>query len=398
MIKKSYINFINIPVINTSSGKIYCDELWAKDLKLHLEYILDFRLCCPVVYSEDINGLVDISDYPIKKIYALKKDFGLISVFKNILPNTLVVIQALKDAEIAHSGCAGWAFPLSFYIFFLKPFFSFQWVIVMESSFWMINPYEKTSLRKLIEHYVYKIILTQAMRVADARIFTQSFYRTFFLNTETDRTLINPAIWVDQKYLLSPEIVTDRYLQRKNKVLEIVFPARLIEDKGVYVLFDAIKLLKETLVLVNITIIGEGHLVEKCQEFAKNDFGNVKVFYRPPVKYGNEFFNLLCSYDLVLVLNLKEEQPRIIFDAFSQGLSIIGSDTSGILDITVHGQNALIFKSGNAESLCSTITYAANNPDLLSTFGLNALRCMQGKTHLQMHKDRALFLESVLKV
>ncbi|WP_347989160.1 glycosyltransferase family 4 protein [Methylomonas sp. AM2-LC] len=397
MIKKSYINFISIPIIKTHSGKIYCDELWAKDLKLHLEYLSDFRLCCPVVYSEDIEGLIDISDYAIKNIYALKKDFGLMSVVKNILPNALGVIQALKHAEIAHSGCAGWAFPLSFYIFFLKPFFSFQWVIVMESSFWMINSHEKNSLRKLIEHFVYKTILTLAMRVADARIFTQSFYRTFFLKTETDRTLINPAIWVDQKYLLSPEIVTDRYLQRKNKVLEIVYPARLIEDKGVYVLFDAINLLKKSQVTVNITIIGEGDLLGQCQEFAKNDYGNVKVSYRPTVKYGNEFFNLLCNYDLVLVLNLKEEQPRIIFDAFSQGLSIIGSNTSGILDITVNGENALIFERGNAESLCGAITDTVKNPDRLSTMGINALRFMQGKTHWQMHKDRALFLESVLK-
>ncbi|MGD0961442.1 MAG: glycosyltransferase family 4 protein [Methylomonas sp.] len=396
MITKSYTNFISINIVKTSSGQIYCDELWAKDLKLHLDYISDFRLCCPVVHSEDIAGLVDISDYDIKYIYELKKDFGLISVLKNLLPNLLVIMKALKETQIAHSGCAGWAFPLSFYIFILRPFFSFQWVVVMESSFWMLNEHEKPTLRKLIEHYVHKIILTQCLKLADARIFTQSFYRKDFLNGETNRTLINPAIWVDQQYILSPEKVGQRFLERKNKTPEIVFPARLIADKGVFVLFDAINLLKNTGIVVNITIIGEGELEEDCKEFVKGDFGNVKVFYHPPVRYGTEFFNLLCNYNLVLVLNLKEEQPRIIFDAFSQGLGIIGFNTSGILDISVHGENALICERANVDSLVKAITYLVENPDNLSRMGLNALAYMKGKTHLQMHKDRELFLNAVL--
>ncbi|MBF6650510.1 glycosyltransferase family 4 protein [Methylobacter sp. BlB1] len=397
MIVKPYILFTRIPIVKTQFGRLFCDTLWAKDLSLHLDYISDFRICCPVVYSNDVQGLDDITGYNIRHIYQLRKDYGFGSVAMNLILNLVSVIKACNEASIVHSEGAGWAFPLSFYLFFLRPFYSFQWVIVIESSEWMLDKkYEKPTLRKLITHYVHKVILSNCIRQADARIFTQSFYRNFFLKGETDRTLIAPAIWIDKYNSVSTEVVKKRYLNRKGKTIRIVFPSRLIEEKGVFVLFDAIDLLKNMEVNVSITIMGTGKLEEKCKIFALKEYGNIKVTYHPPVKYSSEFFNVLCDYDLVLISNLKEEQPRIIFDAFSQGVGVIASDTSGILDVTVNGENAIIYKRGDPESLAKAIRYVVKNPDLILDMGINGLSYIEGKTHHQMHLERQQFFARVL--
>lgn len=396
MIEKSYIHFTRIHLIKTQAGRIFCDPLWAKDLRLHLDYISDFRICCPFIYSNNVQGLEDITECGIKHFYELRKDYGFLSVAKNLLPNLIGVMKACKGACIVHSGGAGWAFPLSFYLFLLRPFFSFQWVIVIESSDWMLNKDGKLTLRKFISHHVHKIILKRCLKQADARIFTQSFYRKFFLKDETDRTLIAPATWVNKNNLVSPETVKKRNLDRKGKPLQMIFPARLVEDKGVFVLFDAIGHLKNIGVNVNITIMGLGDLAKDCKAFALKDFGNVKVTYRAPVEYGNEFFNVLCSYDVVLVPNLKEEQPRIIFDAFSQGLGVIASDTSGILDITIDSENAVICKRGDPVSLARAILDVIERPNLILQMGLSGLNYADGKTHIQMHLDRHRFLSRIL--
>lgn len=398
MIDKSYVLFTRIQIVKTQSGQIFCDPLWAKDLKLHLGYINNFQICCPVVYSNAVQGLEDVTMYGIKHIFELKEDYGLISVVKNLFPNFVGVMKACKGACIAHSGGAGWAFPLSFYLFLLKPFFSFQWVVVIESSDWMLSKNEKPTFRKFINHHIHKVILSGCLRQADARIFTQSYYRKFFLQEERDRTLIAPATWIDETNLVSPEVVKKRYLERKGKMIQMIFPARLVEDKGVFVLFDAIEYLKSMGVNVQITIMGSGELDKDCKAFALKKFGNVKVVYREPVEYGNEFFNALCSYDMVLVPNLKEEQPRIVFDAFSQGLGVIASDTSGILDVTIDGVNAVICKRGDSKSLAKAICSVIERPDLLFQMGISGLRYAGGKTHLQMHLDRQLFFGSVLDI
>ncbi|MBL1210698.1 glycosyltransferase [Geminocystis sp. GBBB08] len=397
MIKDKYVLFTRIPLIRNSEGRFFCDDLWAKDLILHLDYISRLMLCCPIIDSENISNLVCISDYRIEKIFPLKQDYGIVSVIQNLVPNFIGVIKACKEADICHSGGAGWAFPLSFYLLLLRPLLKFQWIIVIESSFWMLSENQKKTARNIIEHYSYTWILRLCLWWADARIFTQSFYKKYFIGNSNERTLVAPAIWVNESDILSLNDFNEKWLNTARKVPELIFPSRLIEDKGVFVLFQAIEHLKKQNCSVNITIMGDGALKEKCQIFCQQDFGSVKVQYRNPVNYGQDFFSVLREYDAVLVCNLKEEQPRIIFDAFSQGLPVIASDTSGILDI-VNKKNSLIFQDGDSLSLAQKIQEIVEQLKILEQMGQEALKYIDGKNHHQMHIDRFNFLNSTLKI
>ncbi|MNJ31379.1 Alpha-D-kanosaminyltransferase [compost metagenome] len=396
MIKKPYILFTRIVIKKDSQGRIFTDPLWAKDLKLHLNYIQNFGICCPVVKSRSLEGLQDISDLDIKWLFELKNDRGILSVLKNFLPNFVTVIKACKQAKIVHSDGAGWAFPLSFYLLLLKPFMPFQWIIVIESSFWMLGQGEAKTPRKTIEHYAHKTLLRCCLRAANSRIFTQSFYRDYFLGNEKRRTLINPATWVDKSNFTNPEAVTRRFNDKTDGKLNILFPSRLVADKGVLVVLAAIEQLKPHDVNINITIMGSGDLEENCRRFASERHGGVTVKYQDNVNYGEEFFTVVSHHDWVLVPTLKQEQPRIIFDAFSQGTPVIASDTYGILDIT-DKDTALIFETGNSSSLAEAILHAARHPELALKMGLAGLEYAAGKTHLQMHQDREQFLKSSLK-
>ncbi len=395
MINEPYILFTRIPIQKDESGHLFCDPLWAKDLKLHLEYIDKFGICCPVEQSNKTEGLKDITGLGIKWVFELKRDYGLKSVLQNLLPNFAVVTKACKKAKIVHSGGAGWAFPLSFYLLLLKPFFSFQWVIVIESSFWMLGQNEKKTFRNIIEHYVHKILLTRCVKIANARIFTQSFYREYFLGNEKERTMINPATWVDKDNIVSVEMVNRRFQDRVDDTVHIFCPMRLIKDKGVFVVFDAIEKLQSMEVKVHITIMGVGELGDDCRHFVNNDYGNVDVEYQEPVDYGEAFLKVLARYDFVLIPTLKQEQSRIVFDAFSQGVAVIGSETSGIMDIT-NRDNAFIFKTGDSSSLVEVINNISRNPDVALQMGLSGLKYAAGKTHLQMHQDRLKFLSDTL--
>lgn len=397
MINEPYILFTGIPIIKDKSGHLFCDPLWAKDLNLHLGYIDKFGICCPVEQSDEIEGLKDITDLGIRWVFELKMDYGLKSVLLNLLPNLAVVTKACKKAKIVHSGGAGWAFPLSFYLLLLKPLFVFQWVIVIESSFWMLEQSEKKTLRKIIEHYVHKILLTRCVKIANVRIFTQSFYRKYFLGNEKERTMINPATWVDKDNIVSPDVVKRRFQGRADDTINIICPLRLIKDKGIFVVFDAIEKLRNADFKVHITIMGAGELEEDCRNFVNNDYGNVDVEFQEPVDYGEVFFEIIAQYDFVLIPTLKQEQPRIIFDAFSQGVAVIGSDTSGIRDIT-NRDNAFTFKTGDSSSLADVISNIARNPDIALYMGLFGLNYATGKTHLQMHQDRLKFLSDALSI
>jgi glycosyltransferase involved in cell wall biosynthesis len=135
-----------------------------------------------------------------------------------------------------------------------------------------------------------------------------------------------------------------------------------------------------------------------CKEFASLSHGSVQVSFIKPVPYGHPFFKALREYDVMLVPSLKEEQPRIIFDAYSQAMCVIGSDATGITELCRHKENALICKLGSAEDLAETIIYASQNKQQLIEMGINGLNSVKSKTHQKMHLDRELFLKKALKI
>ena len=395
MIEDPYILFTRIPVVVNEQGVLFTDPLWVKDIELHLSYIENFGMCCPVERGRDVDGLQSIAHLDIKWLYELRKDHGFRSVLKNFIPNFLTVINACKKAQIVHSDGAGWAFPLSFYVLPLKPFFRFQWVVVIESSFWMLAQGQPRTLRAIIEHHVHTLLLKRCVKLANARIFTQSFYKDYFLGRDNSRTLINPASWLDKKFMASPEAVRKRFEGRRNRTLNVLYPSRLVLDKGVLVVLEAIKQLQVEHVDLTVTIMGEGDLKAHCLRVAAENRGSVEVRFQSAVDYGRDFFSIIAQHDWLLVPTLKQEQPRIIFDAFSQGVPVIGSDTAGVLDITSK-QNALTFETGNPSSLAACIRHAARHPELALEMGLAGLEYATGKTHLQMHQVREAFLKSSL--
>ncbi len=258
----------------------------------------------------------------------------------------------------------------------------------------MLEPEDKRTPRRIFEHYVHKFMLTRCIRKADVRIFTQSYYRKRFLKEEKVATLINPATWVDRDHLVDAVALQERFANRSGP-LNLFFPARLLEEKGVYLIFELVKVLQQKKISCRLTIMGVGGLQQECRTFAANDYGCVEANYLEPVEYGQPFFQTLSSYDVVLVPNLKHEQPRIIFDAFSQGVGIIGSDKSGILDIT-NDENSLIFPANDVHAFAEAVELLVNNPDKILHMGIAAQRYAAGKTHQQMHSVRADFLQAIL--
>ncbi|MBK4992812.1 glycosyltransferase [Pseudomonas sp. S37] len=395
MIDDSYILFTRIPIVVNEQGEHFTDPLWVKDIELHLTYIENFAICCPVDKSQNVEGLQSISHLNFRGCHALRKDHGFASVLKNFLPNFITVIRACKLARIVHSDGAGWAFPLSFYLLPLKPLFRFQWVIVIESSFWMLGRGDARTLRKVLEHHVHTWVLKRCLRLANARIFTQSFYKDYFLGGDNRHTLINPASWLDKKFMVTPQAVRKRFEGKQNGTLNLIYPSRLVMDKGVLVVLEAIEQLAVEGVDITLTIMGEGDLKAHCLRFATEHQGAVAVKFINAVDYGRDFFAIIARHDWLLVPTLKQEQPRIIFDAFSQGVPVIGSDTSGVLDITSQ-HNALTFETGNPSSLAERIRHVARHPELALEMGLAGLEYATGKTHLQMHQVRAAFLKESL--
>lgn len=411
MINTRYVLFNSIPLLLTENGRYLCDPFWAKELRRHIAYISDLNLCCPIIQttpdsdmgllkktvSYNFGELEDITDYQLK-IIPLDYCKGWLATFKNFIPKFLKVKNALSPNCIAHSDCAGWPFPISYYLLPLKFFKHFTWIAVVESTFFMMKEGDSFNLRKFISHHLHLRLIPLCLKAANARLFTHSKYKNLFLKNVNENVYIFQYSMIDDEFFTNEENIKSRLANIGQRKVRFIMAGRLIYEKGVAMLVNAIEKLREQNVEAEINIMGDGSLGSACRELAKKPQGSVTMSFIDPIPYGKGFYEYLSNYDFLILPNLSEEQPRIIFDAFGKGMSIIASDTEGLVATCKHNENAIIFKRGNVDALCEAIQYAVNNKSKIIEYGINGLKYAQSRTHQRMHQDREKFLKEEIKL
>lgn len=398
MIEQSYTMLTRIPLYRDGDG-FFTDDLWEKDLSAHLRYIADFRIACPVLPVSAAPG-------PVKRIAALGEaqvtplriDGGWGSVLSNFVPNFSQVYHAMRGRDIVHTSCAGWAFPLAYYALLLRPFMRFKWVNVVESSFWVKPATGPVSMRQRIEHHVHEFSVRRCVRASDARIFTQDGYRAAYLGSH-ERAMVNTAVWIDDENFRDACDVSPPATAR------LIFPARLLPEKGVETVLGAVERWDADYGSVpgppvSLDIIGEGTLAERCRAFvtARHATARLQVRFCDPVPYGPVFFDLLRGYSAAIVANRQAEQARIMFDVTAQGLPVFASDTSGNRAVVRDGESGVFFAVDDADALAALIERAAQEPAWLAEMGRTALSTARGFSHSAMHREREMFLRETLQL
>lgn len=394
-----YTMFSRIPLYRGGDGTVLADPLWAKDLERHLDYLPEFRIAAPFLDPSGQPGLAPVAGLRADRVLPIPHNVGWGQVLRNLVPTGRRVLAAARDSDIVHSGGAGWPFPLSFYLLAARPLIRARWVMVIESSFWRLEPGETGSLRARAVHAIWSRLLPACLRAADLRIFTQDEYRASLFGGH-DAAHVSPAVWIDEAH-----VETDAGLAERRQAADgpprAVFPARLVAEKGVDTVFDAVRRLEARLgpgdgTALVLDIMGEGAMAEDCRRFAEDHAGRVEIRWLPPLAYGAEFFAALRGYDALIVANRKAEQARILFDAMAQGVAVIASATAGTLDVVDPGRTALTFEVDDADGLAAHLETLIATPEKVRHVGAAGLEVARGFTHAGMHEKRRAFLSREL--
>ena len=334
-IKEPYLLCVCVPVSIDGEGRRWTDELWAKDLELHLEYLDDLTLASPAVQEQPRERDVCLNqplfdrlkyiDLPYPRSYgaALRCLPGLVRK----------LWSGARNASIVHSGFGGWPIAEGW---LLTPIGKLQKKLVvtnMESSFWRHSG-PHVSWRKKVLSSVMEQLTRFAVRIADLRFFTSKAYAAEFLPENAPRSFVVPATWLNEEWILSDQQAAAAW-DAKQGATRLIFAGRLVAEKGVDVLLKAIDEASDA--RAAITIIGEGSMRVQCVRAAQETHGSVSLQFLDPVKYGEPFLAILRSHDAVLLPSLSSEQPRLLFDAFSQAVPVIGSATGGICEVVEAG-------------------------------------------------------------
>src|SRR5690606_39186919 len=147
------------------------------------------------------------------------------------------------------------------------------------------------SLRLLIDEALHRFFLRRAVAAADVRIFTHPGFRDYFLPPEAD-AMINPASWIEEGDIVSAAALAARHQARGDAgPLKLIFAGRLIPEKGVLLLKEAVLELAAEGAPIELSILGEGPLLPLCRELeSKFSSGSTRVVCLGEVRYGADFF------------------------------------------------------------------------------------------------------------
>jgi len=236
------------------------------------------------------------------------------------------------------------------------------------------------------------------VKVANLRFFTSKAYANEFLKKGAAQAYVVPATWIDEERILTEDQASAHWASKTGNT-RLLFAGKLIADKGIKVLIDAIPQVVRDHTRLAITILGDGPFRKECLDLANaGTTDTVSVEVLEPIKYGEPFFNLLRSYDAVLVPSLSDEQPRLVFDAFSQAVPVLGSATGGICEVVDHQLNGHLVSPGDVDAFARALIWASRNRRALQTMGMHALAKCHRFTHRSMHQTRHSILLKELKL
>ncbi|MEB3846448.1 MAG: glycosyltransferase [Desulfurococcales archaeon] len=123
---------------------------------------------------------------------------------------------------------------------------------------------------------------------------------------------------------------------REKKRLGVVFAGKLIEKKGAHLLPELIRMADES--KFTFHIYGDGPLRSRLKDL----IDGVNVVYEGYKPYGLELFRDFAKHDITLILNLSNEEPRMIYDSWLSGLAVVAPNNPSIAAIIRHGETGLL--------------------------------------------------------
>jgi len=191
----------------------------------------------------------------------------------------------------------------------------------------------------------------------------------------------------------------------KNKtdesICQIIFFSNLIESKGVYVLLEACKILKDKNILFRCVYIGgEGDissldLNEKIDQYGLQAF----VEYQGK-KYDKEKEMAFLESDIFAFPTFysKETFGLVNLEAMQYALPIISTREGGIPDVVKDGVNGFLIPNKNSIALAEKLEILIGNPALRNAMGLAGKRIYEEKFTLKIFENRMVeILQDYLK-
>ena len=392
----------SVPYMRNAENQLCVSLAWAKDLIEHARYIDNLTLVSYFSHEKPPSDAVVIENNPalnnVRFVLLPKPRNTLHALF--LLPKTMSILwKEIDRTTVVHSAVAGWPIPEAWIIWLILLFKKRFHFINVESAFWRLPKGQTHGLKRKIKSAAWEYLNRLCVQSADLSTFTQEDYQKSLLGQYQHKGFVIPATWIDAENILNDSDLNALIEHKKTDIaqpIKLVFAGRLVFEKGILLLIKAISELMDAGHLLTLDIYGDGSLMKECDDLIQHHQQSSAIRLCGTVKYGTDFFKLLQQYDLMVIPSLSDEQPRNVFDAFSQALPVLCADTAGLVQCVKNQTTGYFFKTGDAADLKDQLIGIMNNRQALVAMSKQCVDEVKNMTHTQMHIKRLQLLNQAL--
>lgn len=151
--------------------------------------------------------------------------------------------------------------------------------------------------------------------------------------------------------------------------VNILFASRMLREKGIFELAEAVRLLKTRNVDITLVLAGDVYpgnpssltaeeITEICSDSALQYVG-----------HHDNIKPLLTECDIVVLPSYREGSPRILIEAAAMEKPIVATKIAGCMGLVEDNVNGFLVPVGDAASLAAALDKLVRNKDLRETMG-----------------------------
>ncbi len=144
---------------------------------------------------------------------------------------------------------------------------------------------------------------------------------------------------------------------RKKDHISLIWVGRIVPIKNLQLLLNALTLIMNKDINIQVNIVGDGPLRIESENFVKQKkLKNVNF-----LGYRNDIPALLSQSDVFILSSLNEGFGRVLVEAMASGLAIIATRVGGVPEIIKDRKNGILIESSNHIQLAESIVLLAKN-------------------------------------
>lgn len=125
--------------------------------------------------------------------------------------------------------------------------------------------------------------------------------------------------------------------QNLGKKYDLVFTGRLVENKGIFLLLEVVRSLKN----IKLAIVGSGPLENKIKKYIRKNNLKNNVDFIGWLPTANDLARIYNQSKIFIMPSFNEGGPRTPLEAMACNVPVITSKVGIMIDMIKHGQNGL---------------------------------------------------------